>query len=201
MTIAIENITGVILAGGQGRRMGGRDKGLIELHGHLLIEYAIETLRPQVGRLVINANRNQERYEAYGLPVISDLWPDYRGPLAGIASTLARIETDYLLSVPCDIPSLPPDLCARLAQALERESAPLAVAQIDGRMQPVCALLHRSLTTNLCDYLERGERRAQEWARSHGAALADFSDRPADFDNLNTPEDLSAAPAPRRDRP
>jgi molybdenum cofactor guanylyltransferase len=112
-----ESVTGVVLAGGLGRRMGGEDKGLVELAGRAMVEYVLDALRPQVGPLLINANRNLDRYGAYGQPVIGDTLQGYLGPLAGVLSALQRLETDFLVTAPCDAPLIAPDLVARLYAA------------------------------------------------------------------------------------
>jgi len=182
-----EKITGVILAGGLGRRMGGEDKGLLELDGIPLVQRIATVLEPQVGSLLINANRNLERYRGFGYPVIEDGVGDFSGPLAGIASVLQTIETPYLLAVPCDSPLLPPDLVQRLFQALDRDQTRIAVAHDGTRMQPVFNLLARELLPDLLSYIDDGGRRMGHWCREQHAACADFSDHPEAFLNLNTP--------------
>ena len=193
--IACENITGAILAGGQARRMGGANKGLITFHGKPLITYVIEILTPQVGTLIINANRNIDQYSAFGYPVIQDVVLSQAGPLAGIASVLLAAKTDYVLIVPCDSPYLPHDLVARLATALIQEHAEIAVAHDGTRMQPVVALLHsntnqrRDLAEDILQSLKRGHNKTERWIHSRRYALADFSDQPQAFKNINSPED------------
>jgi molybdopterin-guanine dinucleotide biosynthesis protein A len=191
--VTSRDITGVILAGGRGSRLGGADKGLVPLRGRPLIEHVISILRPQVGRLVISANRNRETYAAYGVPVIADAIGDYHGPLAGILSALRAADTPFVLCAPCDTPALPSDLAERLIAALAREPAPIAVATCGARMQPVFALVHRTLAQPLQDYLVGGGREAGEWMRRQNAALADFSDVADAFVNINTPQELLAA--------
>jgi molybdenum cofactor guanylyltransferase len=185
-------ITGVILAGGRAQRMGGRDKGLIELCGRPMAEHVLTALRPQVGCVIINANRNREQYAALGCPVVADSIGEYFGPLAGTASALQAADTDYVLTVPCDSPLVPEDLALRLAQALAREGAEIVVAHDGERMQPVFALVSRSLLPSLLAYLEAGERKIDLWFARHRLALADFSDRPETFLNVNTPEERAA---------
>jgi molybdenum cofactor guanylyltransferase len=119
MNIAPRDITGVILAGGRGSRLGGVDKGLVPLHGRPLIEHVIDALRPQVGALLISANRNRDIYASYGYPVIADVMGDYDGPLAGMLSAMRAAGTAYILTTPCDAPSIPADLARRLAEALD----------------------------------------------------------------------------------
>ncbi|OGI49777.1 MAG: hypothetical protein A3E57_05085 [Candidatus Muproteobacteria bacterium RIFCSPHIGHO2_12_FULL_60_33] len=185
--IKAQDITGVILAGGRGHRMGGVDKGLVPLHGRPLVEYVMDALRPQVGRLIISANRNRDIYASYGFPVIADdAAGDYEGPLAGMLSALRAVDTPYILFAPCDTPRLPPDLVRRLAA----ESSNASVVACEGRMQPVVALLHARLASSLQEYFEEGGRGTGEWLRRLGAALVDFSDEAETFENINTPEQL-----------
>jgi molybdopterin-guanine dinucleotide biosynthesis protein A len=184
-------VTAVVLAGGRARRMGGRDKGLIELNHRPLIEYALAALRGQVDRILINANRNLERYAALGYPVIADSHGGFSGPLAGMASALIEIHTPCLVTVPCDCPALPKDLVARLLSAREQADAQLAVAHDGTRMQPVFALLEHTLLGSLEQYLEAGGHKIDQWYARHRLALADFSDQPQAFINVNTPEDLA----------
>ncbi|MDD5297111.1 MAG: molybdenum cofactor guanylyltransferase [Rhodocyclaceae bacterium] len=194
--ISLENITGLVLAGGMGRRMGGADKGLLLLHGRPLAALTLARLKPQVGRLFISANRNLEAYAALGAEVLPDLLPDYPGPLAGIHAALARIGTHWLATSPCDSPDLPSDLVARLMAAALAADAPLAVARTAGRSQPAFMLCRRELLPSLTAYLESGQRRVGAWQASEGAAQADFDDCAEAFANFNTPEDLAARTTP-----
>ena len=189
MILQPTEITAVILAGGRGRRMGGKDKGLVDLNGAPLIEYTLSAVSPQVGRLVINANRNIEEYQRYGFPVVSDTMADYQGPLAGFASAMAAAETDYIVTIPCDSPLLPDDLVQRLVQALNHKDAELAVAHDGERLQPVFALIQVSLLPSLLQFLQRGDRKIDLWYAQHKMAKADFSDIPETFLNINTPAD------------
>jgi molybdopterin-guanine dinucleotide biosynthesis protein A len=184
-------ITGVILAGGKARRLNGRDKGLEPFSGRPLVEWVVAALAPQVGGLVINANRNPETYGRLGYPVIADQLDDFQGPLAGFASAMAAASTPWILTVPCDGPFLAPDLAARLVAALERDDAELAVASDGRRMQPVHALLPVSLAPSLAAFLAEGERKIDRWYARHRVALADLSDRPESFANLNTEADAA----------
>ena len=190
---SIEQTTGVILAGGESRRMGGEDKGLRVLGGRPMIEQVIDALRPQVGSLLINANRNIKRYQAYGYPVLPDADYPGAGPLAGILSALRAAETPLLATVPCDTPFLPADLVARLYDAMITHNAPLACAHDGQRLQPVFALMRLDVAESLEDYLQRGGRRVRAWIDALGGVAADFSDRPQAFFNINTPQDLSQA--------
>ena len=187
-----DQITAVILAGGQARRMGGQDKGLVELNGRPMIEHIIDALKPQVDRIVISANRNIERYQRYGFPVIKDIMGDYFGPLAGMASAAQASESPWLLTVPCDSPFVPAELAATLYHAVEANQAEISVAHDGDRMQPVFALLQRDLLPSLLAYLEDGGRKIDTWYAQHRLALADFSQWPDAFLNINTPDERNA---------
>lgn len=186
------HVTALILAGGKARRLSGVDKGLIPLGKRHLIEYVIERLRPQVGTILINANRHPEPYRQFGYPVIADSLPDFAGPLAGMLAGLQSLEGDWLLTVPCDNPWLPADLLAKLAQGAANQACPLAVAQGAGRLQPVYALLHRSLTDSLHDALGRGQNKVEDWVNRQTHCVVDFVDARA-FENINTPQQLAEA--------
>lgn len=185
-------LTAVILAGGRGRRMGGQDKGLVELAGRPMVEYALDALRPQVDALLINANRNQARYGAFGLPVISDEIGEFFGPLAGIASALTHAAPGLLLTAPCDSPLIAADYAGRMRAALIGQDAEIAVARGEERLQPVFALLRTELRSSLMDYLAAGERKIDRWYARHGAVEVDFSDHPEMFLNVNDPEERTA---------
>jgi molybdenum cofactor guanylyltransferase len=182
-------ITAVILAGGRGSRMGGIDKGLVELNGKPLIEHVIAAIEPQVGSLMINANRNHQAYAELGYPVISDSMQDYQGPLAGFLAAMEAAQTSDILTVPCDGPLLAEDLVKRLREAREKEQAEIAVAFDGKRLQPVYALIPTRLKTSLQTYLDGGDRKIDLWYGQHRFAKADFSDIPATFVNVNTPEE------------
>jgi molybdenum cofactor guanylyltransferase len=188
--VTARDITGAILAGGRGRRLGGVDKGLVRLFDRPLIEYVIAALRPQVSSLLISANRNRDVYASYGYPVIADVTGDCDGPLAGILSVLRAATTPCILITPCDSPSIPSDLARRLAEALVRDNAVASVVVLDGQWQPVVALLRSTLASDLEKYLQQGGRRTGEWLRRHRAAQVDFSDETEAFVNINTPQDL-----------
>jgi molybdenum cofactor guanylyltransferase len=182
--------TGLILAGGQARRMGNVDKGLQKLSNRPLIEWVLEALQPQVTGLMINANRNLEDYHRYGYPVLSDQLSGYHGPLAGIATGLHACRTDYLVCVPCDSPLLPTDLVQRLYNQLQKDHAELAVAHNGERLQPVFALLDKTLAPSLDGFLGSGGRKIDQWYAQHRMSTVDFSDLPDTFLNINTPEDM-----------
>jgi molybdopterin-guanine dinucleotide biosynthesis protein A len=188
-------ITGVVLAGGLGRRMSadgqGTDKGLVAFRGRPLVQHAIERLRPQVARLLINANRHAEVYRGFGAEVVGDALPDFAGPLAGLLAGMAAAGTPWVVTVPCDSPFVPADLVARLATAAAACGAPVAVARSDGREQPVFLLAATHLRGGLADYLAQGRRRIDGWYQPLSAAVVDFPDATA-FRNINTLAELQA---------
>ncbi|HKK04367.1 MAG TPA: molybdenum cofactor guanylyltransferase MobA [Gammaproteobacteria bacterium] len=184
-----ENITAVVLAGGRARRMQGRDKGLVPLAGRPLVAHVLDALRPQVGMLLINANRHRDDYARLGVPVFADTCPGYAGPLAGMAAALRRVETDWAVIVPCDAPRIAPDLVARLAVASEGGRHRACVARTADGLQPVWCLLHRGLAESLDAFLAGGGRKVAEWLTHEDAAVADFTDADA-FLNLNTESEL-----------
>lgn len=185
-------VTAVILAGGKGRRMGGRDKGLVMLDGRPLIAHVIERLRCQVGAMLIVANRNRQWYAGLGYPVVADTVPGFQGPLAGIAAGMAAAGTEWVQVVPCDAPRLPLDLVARLAGALERDEASAAVAADANGPQPVVCLLKRSLQTALLGDLHQGLRQVKAWLDEVDCTTVGFDDRPGAFANINTPDAIAA---------
>jgi len=187
----VRDVTAVVLAGGRARRMGGQDKGLVMLNQLPLIGYALDALHDQVDAILINANRNIDRYAALGYRVVEDRHSGFHGPLAGMASALSAMRTRYLVTVPCDSPALPRDLVDRLLAALARNGAELAVAHDGTRMQPVFALLQGSLLPSLERFLDGDGRKIDQWYAQHRVALADFSDQPDAFANVNTPDDLA----------
>jgi molybdopterin-guanine dinucleotide biosynthesis protein A len=193
-------ITGLILAGGVARRLGGADKGLVQWAGRPLVEWSIAALAPQVGTLIISANRNLPRYAVYGFPAAPDRHPDFPGPLAGIATAMAMASTPWILCLPCDTPCPPADLANRLVQALANGHTEIAAVSDGVRMHPLHALIPVALAGSLEQYLAAGGRSVQGWYSHHRVALADFGDCPNAFANLNTPEDaerLAALFAPR----
>jgi molybdopterin-guanine dinucleotide biosynthesis protein A len=196
LTIHRGDMTGLILAGGRAQRMGGRDKGLQPFAGRALAAHAVERLRPQVGALLISANRNLDAYAALGAHVVSDETQDFAGPLAGMLAGLRVACTAYVLTVPCDSPYFPTDLGERLGAALSATPAdpaagrPLAAYAATAQgPHPVFALLHRSLADDLAATLSAGEHRVRAWLSRHKAVQVNFGDeRP--FYNINTLDDL-----------
>ncbi|QDE33009.1 MULTISPECIES: molybdenum cofactor guanylyltransferase MobA [Shewanella] len=181
-------IDAVILAGGMARRMGGNDKGLVDLNGQAMICHTIDKLTSQVDGIMINANRNQEQYEQWGYTVLSDLDSGYLGPLAGMVTALKQTKADYLLVVPCDCPMLPDDLVARLLAALEREQADLAIASDGEYEQPVVLLLKPHLAPSMQAFLDGGDRKVFLWYSQHKVVVESFADQPNAFVNINTLE-------------
>ena len=193
MHIPREDISGLVLAGGRGSRMGGLDKGLQNHRGTALALHALLRLQPQVGPVMINANRNLGAYEAMGAPVWPDAMPDYPGPLAGLLTGLERCETPYLVSVPCDTPNFPTDLVPRLSAALVQGDAEIAMAAApeDGalRTQPVFCLLKADLLGSLVRYMQSGQRKIDRWTAMHRCVVVEFDDAEAFF-NANTLAEL-----------
>ncbi len=185
------SLNGLILAGGRGRRMQGRDKGWLRLDGVPLVERVLQRLRPQVRSLAISANRNLDRYRALGVPVWPDTLPGRPGPLAGILAALEHIDNDWLLVAPVDCPLLPADLGSRLLATAKARQAQAVLASVAGKTQPAFCLIHRRCRADLADYLARGERRLGAWLARQDAVAVDFSDEATAFVNLNTPQDLS----------
>lgn len=192
-----EALGGLVLCGGRGTRMGGVEKALLPWQGRPLLAHVLERLAPQVATVALNVNRAAGRYAGFGLP----LWPDdddtLPGPLAGWLAALKRSDADWLLSVPCDAPLLPPDLATRLAAPLAAPGAPpLAIATTADGPQPVFALLHRTLAAPLARALAGGERSVVRFARAMHAAEVRFDDASA-FADADTPDDLARLPLPR----
>ncbi len=183
-------ITGLILAGGQGRRMGLVDKGLQPFRGYPMAMHVLLRLSPQVGALLINANRNLDAYADLGHPVISDLVEGYAGPLAGLHAGLTRCETQYMLSAPCDSPFLPADLAQRLATGLIEHNADLAVARTGSQVHPVFCLMRADLGAHLGEFLQQGGRKVDAWTSNLRLADVDFADQADAFRNINTLEEL-----------
>ncbi len=183
------SLTAVILAGGRGSRLGGRDKPLVELAGRPLVEHILDRLRPQVDRIMINANRHPDRYARYGVPVFADEMRGFQGPLAGMLAALYRSETHFVLFVPGDAPLVDRRYAARMYAALRTSTADACVAVADGRLQSVHCLLARELSVSIADTLPR-QASVTQWLRKIGAATVDCSDMPRQFMNLNAAADL-----------
>jgi molybdopterin-guanine dinucleotide biosynthesis protein A len=191
--IARADITGLVLAGGRGSRMGGVDKGLQDHLGRPLAQHALQRLAPQVGPLLINANRNLDAYAAMGVPVCADVLPDYAGPLAGFMAGLEHCTTPWLVTVPCDSPLFPIDLVTRLVAALTEADADIAMAAtLEGgalQVQPVFCLMKASLKDSLAAFTQGGQRKIDRWTAQHRCAKVRFDDAHAFF-NANTLSEL-----------
>ena len=195
MPLARESVTGVVLAGGQGRRMGGVDKGLVELNGRPLVAWVIDRLAPQTGPLLINANQNVERYAAFGYPVVRDAVGGFAGPLAGLHAALSAATTPWVATAPCDSPFLPADLVARLSAAAREREAAIAVARTFDQPHPVFALVRRDVLTHLAQFLQGGGRKIDAWYATLSVVEVPFDDEADAFRNINTAAELAAAEA------
>ena len=186
-------VTGVVLAGGQGRRMGGVDKGLVLLRGRPMVEHVLERLRPQVDEILINANQHRADYEAFGHAVFPDEIGGFAGPLAGLQVGLAQARHPLVATVPCDSPFLPADLVARLAAALAAREADLAVARTFEQPHPVFALVRRTVLPHLTRFLEEGGRKIDAWYATLSTVEVPFDDEADAFRNINTADELREA--------
>ncbi|WP_068808835.1 molybdenum cofactor guanylyltransferase MobA [Thauera phenolivorans] len=186
-------ITGVLLAGGQGRRMGGVDKGLAPLAGRPMAAHVLARLTPQVEQVLINANQNQEAWRAFGHPVFGDDFPGYAGPLAGLHAALERAAHPLVVTAPCDSPFLPADLVSRLLAALQGADAELAVAKTFEQPHPVFCLCRRELAAHLGAFLAAGGRKIDRWYAELRVVEVPFDDEEAAFRNINTPDELADA--------
>lgn len=192
-------ITGVVLAGGRGSRMGEQDKGLMPLAGRPMIAAVLERFAPQVDEVLISANRNLEIYASFGYRVMVDEVSGYAGPLAGLECAMTHARHTLIASVPCDTPFLPRDLVARLLRARREVGAQVAVAKTGARTHPVFCLTSRDLRAHLRAFLDRGERKMDAWYATLQHVEVAFDDDAAAFLNINSPEDLSrVARGPRR---
>ena len=203
MSRCLKDITGVVLAGGRARRMGGVDKGLTPVAGRPMIEHVIARLKPQVSSLIINANRNLETYRGLGYPVVTDGDGEFRGPLAGIRAAMEIARTAFIVTAPCDSPLLPQCLAQRLWHACRQDGAEIAVAHDGQRLQPVFALIATGIGADLARYLREGGRKIDRWYESRRLVTVDFGDLAGCFVNVNDPaqrneiEDLLAPDAGR----
>jgi molybdopterin-guanine dinucleotide biosynthesis protein A len=183
-----QNITGLILAGGAGRRVDGRDKGLLAWRGRPLIEHVLEKLTPQVSSILISCNRNQDRYGRYRHRLVGDSRPDFQGPLAGLEAARADIATEFTLICPCDTPLLPADLAVRLLQGFASpagRSLDISYASDGERGQYLCALIRTACLDTISDYLDQGGRSVRGWYQLQATLQVDFADCPDAFSNFN----------------
>jgi molybdenum cofactor guanylyltransferase len=187
----MNDVTGVILAGGQGSRMGGVDKGLEPFRGRPMVAHVIEKLAPQVAELLINANRNAEAYGGLGYRVIADEIEGFAGPLAGFERGLAHASRELVVTVPCDSPFLPADLVGRLRSALLAAHAQLAVAKTGAQAHPVFSLMRREVHGSLRTFLASGQRKIDKWYAALEVVEVAFDDEADAFLNINTREELS----------
>ena len=185
----IDQVTGIVLAGGRARRMGGVDKGLVDLDGAPMISHGVRRIRPQVNKMIISANRNLPEYRKWSDQVVADTIGEFDGPLAGMASGLELVETEFAVTVPCDSPLVSNDLVSRMYSACVSKAADIAVAHDGARLQPVFALLRRTLGASIVEFLESGERKIDKWFERHDFTAVDFSDTPESFLNINTQDD------------
>ncbi|MGR8947391.1 MAG: molybdenum cofactor guanylyltransferase MobA [Gammaproteobacteria bacterium] len=181
-------VSGLVLAGGRGERLGGQDKGLLSVATRPMISLVLERFASQVSQVAISANRHLKAYESFGFPVLADESKNFDGPLAGIKAGLDWCPTSLLAVTPCDSPLLPPDLVARLYNSLVSENADIAMAVADNKRQPVFALLKTSVLGSLNKFLDQGERKIGKWYETQRLVPVTFDDSTA-FININTEQD------------
>lgn len=193
MTMKFNHTQAIVLTGGRGERMGGRDKGLIELCGRPLVQWVTDSIAPQVDEVILSANRNLDEYKKLGFPVVVDELKDFQGPLAGIHSALGRVTSEFVLVVPTDSPKLPLDLCFKLGTALVHADVEVAVVETGGRMQPVLMLFRSDIKPEIERWLEQGSRKVLDWIKSRRYVTVAFSDDELLTVNINDNESLAAA--------
>ncbi len=186
------SVTGVILSGGRGTRMGGMDKGLVPFRGRTLVEWVVDWIEPQVAEVLISANQNLDRYLAFGHPVLTDRVTGFAGPLAGLHAGLWLARSDLVITVPCDSPFLPADMVQRMTQALTDSHADLAVAKTGDQRHPVFCLCRASALANLTAFLEAGGRKVDAWHAALSVCEVAFDDHAGGLLNINTLEQLHA---------
>ena len=187
----INDVTAVILSGGRGQRMAGEDKGWVELDNEAFIEHTLNRLQLQTSNIIVSANRSLERYQQLGIKVVTDKHANFPGPLAGIYAALTEIQTDWLLTVPCDTPLFPNDLLQRFISELEQQPHAIAVASDGQYLQPVFCLIHRSLVDSLKTFLDSDEHKTGLWVRQQHPLQVVFQDNNSQFININTPDELT----------
>jgi molybdenum cofactor guanylyltransferase len=186
------SVTGVILAGGRGTRIGGADKGLLSFRGRAMVEWVLDCIEPQVAEVLISANQNLDRYLALGHPVLTDRITGFAGPLAGLHAGLCLARSELVITVPCDSPFLPADLVLRMTRTLERSQAEVAVAKVGDQSYPVVCLCRAHLLGHLTAFLETGGRKVEAWYAALKVSEVAFDDRAGGFVNINTLEQLRA---------
>lgn len=184
-----QDITGAILAGGRSSRMGGIDKGLVNFRGVPMVQHVIRAMESEVDTLLINANRNADKYAGFGYRVVADMIAGYLGPLAGMASGMSAATTPYVVTAPCDCPLVGKDFVRRLYLAVSQEEAQIGVAHDGERAHPVFALIQRDLLPDLLAFLDSGERKIDRWYARHRLTVVPFDDVPGWFRNINSPEE------------
>lgn len=184
--VSLESLSGAVLAGGEGRRMGGVDKGLVDLRGRPLVAWTLDALRPQVATVLINANRSLDQYREFGWPVVVDAGDGFRGPLAGMLAVLTAARTEFVLTVPCDAPLVPPDLSLRLGKALIDADAEISVAVAGAHVQPLHALMRRSVRHGLAEAIAAGARGVMQWQATLSCVQVACDDVADAFFNINT---------------
>lgn len=194
------DLSAVILAGGRATRMGGSDKGLIEFLGSPLVARISAAIESQAAELMINANRNLDRYQQLGYRVIQDNLAGHQGPLAGMHAALCAAAHPWLLTIPCDGPFVAADYAGKMLRAATEQKVKLAVAHDGARMQPVYSLIHRDLADSLEQFLSNGERKIDKWHAQHDFATVDFSAEASMFININTPAQLAEIEKQNDDR-
>jgi len=188
----LSSVTGLILAGGRGSRMGGVDKGLQGFRGKRLVDHVYERFAPQVGGIIINANQNHDEYRSFGVRVVSDAIGGFAGPLAGLHAGLSVSKRPFLASVPCDSPFLPADLVERLYKRIDEAGAELAVAKTGEQPHPVFSLMRRTVLDHLTDFLKGGGRKIDAWYATLSVVEVAFDDEAEAFSNINTLEEMAA---------
>lgn len=188
-----EQITGVILAGGMGRRMNGVDKGLVDFAGREMVAHVIDALRPNVAEIVINANRNVDVYEKYGVTVVKDSIEGYQGPLAGVEAGMAGAATPWIFTCPCDSPMQSSALLPHMWQQIQATDATIGLAFDGERTHPVFSLLQTGLLASLRSYLANGDRKIDRWFAQHNLLTIDCSEYAASFMNINTEDERVSA--------
>jgi len=183
----------IVLTGGRGARMGGLDKGLVELCGKPLVQWVTDSIAPQVDGVILSANRNLDEYKKLGFPVVVDEFEDFQGPLAGIHAALNKVHSEFVLVVPTDSPGLPSDLCYRLGSALVRSNAEIAVVEAGGRIQPVLLMFRSALKPEIEQWLRRGSRKVMDWIKSRRYLTVPFSENELLMVNINDRGNLSDA--------
>lgn len=188
--ISPQDLTALILAGGEGRRMGGEDKGLISWQGRPFIDYALDAIPADISRTLISCNRNIDQYQKYG-ETVQDNDARYEGPLAGIYAAMRVATTPFIFVLPCDSPLLPKDLYQYLVSAIKASDADICYVDDGIQKQYLFALIRTNLEQSLKDYLAAGNRQVHRWYKQHQFIEANLSEQQSAFRNVNRREDLT----------